>query len=480
VLTVPIHRHALRQPNKAAVIAANDQLTYRELDNAVWRAAAFFHEQGVRAGEATAVWIGDPLLFLVTTLGLNRIGAPYYAFDVADSPLIISAMTQRIHARRLVRQQSLPALADCEQIAVSSGSFAAAKRLPGHLTSERGDLVWCYVTSSGSTGKSKLFALPNDKAAKRFDQLALAFPSAPSDVFLSLLRQAFYVTPLLNLQALTLGATIVLRGTESVPDLMLAAGVNRAIMLPVHIRDLLDEADSARGMKWLSCLITGATVVSQSLREDVIREFTSGLHIVYGANETALLTSAGGRETVDVPDTVGHPLSASEVQIVDNDGQPVPAGIVGEVRARNEAMVTAYVDDPEADRTFFRDGWFYPGDLGCWSPDGQLIFKGRSDDMMLAGGLNIYPREIEDCLHGHPLVLEAVAFPLKWERGGDFPVAAVRIRGEVSEAELMRFARERLGRRCPRQVLIVQHIPRTAEGKVRRRELVESVQARRA
>jgi acyl-CoA synthetase (AMP-forming)/AMP-acid ligase II len=138
-------------------------------------------------------------------------------------------------------------------------------------------------------------------------------------------------------------------------------------------------------------------------------------------------------------------------------------------------MIASYFDDAAADERFFRNGWFHPGDLACWSGDGQLIFKGRADDMMIFDGINIFPGEIESCLQEHPAIVEAIAFPLPSVRRGDIPAAAVRVRAEVSEAELIGFARERLGLGHPRKVLITEDFPRNPMGKPLRREIARMI-----
>lgn len=230
-------------------------------------------------------------------------------------------------------------------------------------------------------------------------------------------------------------------------------------------------------LRKLSVLAVGGATVSRSLRERVLRELTPGLHIGYATNETALLTSIGGMAALGRADTIGYPLPSGEVQIVDVAGQALPPDVVGQIRVRSDAMVRGYVDDPEAERMQFRDGWFYPGDLGCGSHDGQVIFKGRADDLMIFSGVNIYPLEIEACLQAHPRVVEAVSFPIKSDRHGDIPMAAVRVRGEVSEEELIGFAKERLGARHPRKVLVVDDFPRNEAGKPLTREMARMLRA---
>jgi acyl-CoA synthetase (AMP-forming)/AMP-acid ligase II len=203
-----------------------------------------------------------------------------------------------------------------------------------------------------------------------------------------------------------------------------------------------------------------------------VLRLTPRLVVLLGCAEMGILTSTRGVEGSWMPDTVGHPVRYGELEIVDNRGRLLPPGQVGEIRVKRDGIVNGYFDDPAADARFFRDGGFYPGDLACWSDDGQVLFKGRADDMMVMGGTNIFPVEIENCLQEHPHVVEAIAFPLPSTRHGDVPAAAVRVRGDVSEAELIGFCRERLGRCRPRAVMVVDDFPRNAMGKPLKREMI--------
>ena len=126
----------------------------------------------------------------------------------------------------------------------------------------------------------------------------------------------------------------------------------------------------------------------------------------------------------------------------------------------------------------FRDGWFYPGDVGTLRRDGQLIVQGRRDDMIVLNGLNIFPAEIERVLEGHPAVVEAAALPLPSMVHGQIPVAAVVLRaGEgVTGAELRRYCHQHLGLRTPRRVLVLAQLPKNSQGKTVRRDLVAAFQ----
>jgi acyl-coenzyme A synthetase/AMP-(fatty) acid ligase len=145
---------------------------------------------------------------------------------------------------------------------------------------------------------------------------------------------------------------------------------------------------------------------------------------------------------------------------------------------RSECMTHEYYRDPVATARHFRDGWFYPRDIGCLS-DGVLRLYGRADDMMNLNGIKIFPAEIERVLEEHPAVKAAAAFSKSSAAHGDIPVAAVELHASASVAveELMARARARLGMRAPRRIIVPDALPRNASGKVVKRELAHLLAA---
>jgi acyl-coenzyme A synthetase/AMP-(fatty) acid ligase len=168
-----------------------------------------------------------------------------------------------------------------------------------------------------------------------------------------------------------------------------------------------------------------------------------------------------------VPETI--------VEIVGDDGQLLRPGEIGQIRLRKATLPAGYVAERGA--TNFRNGWFYPGDMVSQNVGEPLVFHGRSDDVMILSGINVFPAAIEDTLESHIDVEEAVAYPVKSRIHGEIPVAAVVLsphaRGRDTN-HLLDFCRQSLGIRGPRQIVVVDRIPRNAAGKPLRRELARN------
>ena len=170
--------------------------------------------------------------------------------------------------------------------------------------------------------------------------------------------------------------------------------------------------------------------------------------------------------------SVGRPVFAVEAEVVDASDGPLAAGETGRLRYRGPGVATGYHGDPEASREAFRDGWFYPGDLAAIDREGFVTLKGRAKDMILRGGVNIYPADIEATLTGHPAVAEAAVVAWPSREFGEEIAAFVRLSAEVDPDELVAFCRERLARyKCPRAVFPVDDLPRNSAGKVLKAEL---------
>jgi acyl-coenzyme A synthetase/AMP-(fatty) acid ligase len=217
----------------------------------------------------------------------------------------------------------------------------------------------------------------------------------------------------------------------------------------------------------------GGQRVPGSLRRRVIDRLTPNLWVQYATTEIGEISRAAPDEHERFPEGVGTPPAHVTLEIVDDHDQPVPPGEIGNIRVRKERAPSAYVDDPVASRAF-RDGLLFTGDLGSWRPGEPIIHHGRADDLMILNGINIRPAAIEDRLAAHPDVREAVAFPIRSRVHGEIPAAAVvRAGGDTEARAFLAFCRETLGIRAPREIFIVDAIPRSGVGKPLRRELSE-------
>jgi len=241
-------------------------------------------------------------------------------------------------------------------------------------------------------------------------------------------------------------------------------------MLSLLLSQPLERYDLS-SLRFLSC---GAAPLAPELAEQFVRRVPSvSIRQGYGLTETAALvaTNPVGRER---PGSVGLPVPGTEVRIVGEDGSVLPAGEVGEVCVRSAAVMRGYWRSPEATAEALRDGWLHTGDLGYLDQQGYLFIVDRKKDLIIRGGFNVYPRDVEDALLEHPAIEAAGVVGRPDEVHGEEVVAFVSLRPEacVSGQELVTWARERIGGyRYPRELHVIDSLPLTSVGKLDRKAL---------
>jgi acyl-CoA synthetase (AMP-forming)/AMP-acid ligase II len=209
------------------------------------------------------------------------------------------------------------------------------------------------------------------------------------------------------------------------------------------------------------------------MRKKLAECVTPNLFQSYGTTEAGLLAFGFNVTLARHPETAGFVAPGVHLEIVDEAGGKLPPGGVGRVRVRTPAMGLAYLDDPEASAKTFIDGWYYPGDLGSLSAEGLLNIRGRSDDVIEAGGTKIYAIEIETALLQHPDVAEVAAFAVP-TTGAQIPVAAVVLRGG-NVRDLIEWSNARLGARAPKAIVKLDRLPKNPAGKVLKKDLAERI-----
>ncbi|MBL8592669.1 MAG: long-chain fatty acid--CoA ligase [Devosia sp.] len=335
-----------------------------------------------------------------------------------------------------------------------------------------------YLKTSGTTGGMNIIAF----SATQLAQQAERHPEYASERLLRLASIEHNNSKRHRLYCAIMGGTNVFRPTLEFDVAAFCARHNVTCLdiSRMHASDLAAQGGIGRfeGVK----LRTGGSAVPIDVRRAIEERVTPLLYVRYASTESGAISMAGPGEH-DEMESVGRPLPGVELEIVDLDDKVLAAGETGRIRLRAPGVATGYLDGGEQTASRFRDGWFWPGDVGMLRADGSLIVQGRQDDMMILNGINIFPGEIERVLERHPDVRVAAALPLNSLVHGQIPVAAVEVveASSVTAADLQRFAREHLALRAPRRVIILPRLPRNSQGKILRREIAaEFEKGRRA
>jgi fatty-acyl-CoA synthase len=224
----------------------------------------------------------------------------------------------------------------------------------------------------------------------------------------------------------------------------------------------------------LRIIFSGGAQLSPSLAADVLRVFGDKLYNFYGSTETGLVTLAKPEDLRAAPGTIGRALPGCDIRLYDDQGRICGTNEVGELYAKSPLLIAGYHEDDAATAQSMRDGYFSVGDLGRRDERGLLFIEGRKRDMIISGGVNVYPAEVEAALDEHPAVAEAAVVGVADETWGERVRAyVVKKPGATLEAEeLIAYAKERLsGPKVPKEIVFLDALPRNPTGKVLKREL---------
>jgi acyl-CoA synthetase (AMP-forming)/AMP-acid ligase II len=477
---------ASRVPDRVAVTVDGEPVTHARLDDEAGRVAAWLATR-VHPGDRVLLAAGASTGFVRCYLGALRAGAVvvlanpgYTAAElghlVADSGAVL-AFADPEPARRLAGLKpggSTPLLmADVRKLPERAG--AAAGIVP------RPDEVALLAYTSGTTGRPKGVPLTHRQVAVSIRAVMAAWRWHADDVLVHALP-LYHQHGLGGLHtALIAGGTVHIRSKFSPADLERTAGQAGASALfavPTIYQALAESASAAvagplAGLRDLRLAVCGSAPLSPALAERLPAVLGRLPLIRYGTTESGLDVS----NPVADPrgDTVGVPVPGVLVRIWAADGMADP-GADGEIQLRGPQVFTGYWNDPAASQAAFTpDGWFRTGDIGAVDPaTGHLVIRGRTKEMIITGGLNVYPREVEIALESHPSVAEAAVAGVADERWGERVTAwVVPADGPgFDEAALIAHARTLLaGYKCPKRVFQVAALPRNQLGKIVRSAL---------
>jgi fatty-acyl-CoA synthase len=491
--------HAANTPDKPALLWRDRRLSYRELDDRMNRAAAGLKRR-YRRGSSVILMMRNRPEFLEVQGGAGRFGAAAVSVSWRSTPSELVYLAQHCGAKAIVfeadmwgaveqakRSLSIP---DRDYIVVGGDAPGCSRYeddflAPPYTTlaiekgSEEDAAVVIYT--SGTTGKPKgaVRKFPKD-ATYAAMQFIGETPMRSDDIHL-------VTCPLYHSTAFgflvfngILGGTAVLMD-EFKPELFLQLverhGVTTTAVVPTilhRVMSLEPDVLARYDIRSMRAIFTVGAQLPAPLGTQVMDHFGDVLFNCYGATELALVTMAKPADLRAAPGTIGKALPGNEIRLLDDQGRQVPVGKVGELYARNKMLVAGYHNDPDSTRSSMRDGFFSVGDLARCDRDGRFFIEGRKRDMVISGGVNVYPAEVEAAIEAHPDVAEVAVI------GVDDPEWGERVRAFVvrrpgatlDEGALKVWCRERLaGPKVPRDFLFLEGLPRNPTGKVLKREL---------
>ncbi len=470
--------HARQRPSKPALVHGKRVLDYRALDLAVRQRAARLLDLGVQPGQIVGVALRDSIEHVLMLWAVARAGATILPMDCRWTESEQQNLTRHFEpAAVMVEPGATIVGARCIEVG-ASWETAVADTDPDRLFAD-GDRGLTLSLSSGTTGRPKGPMATHHKFCNRFWTHWVDLGFGSRETYLNATPLYFGGGRAFTLSTLYVGGTVVLFPPPYAPaelaEEVARTGATVLFLVPTLLRRLLasDPAPLAP-MRRLKTLISSGSALTGWERRRIRQDLCPSFIEYYSSTEGGGVSVLSADDQLHHGESVGRPVFGVEVQVVDDGHRPLPAGQVGRIRYRGPAVADGFYRDPEASQDSFRDGWFYPGDLGDFDEEGFLYLKGRAKDMIIRGGVNIYPQEIETTLLNHASVADAavVAWP---SREFDEEVAAfVVLREPVDSSELIAACRRRLAPyKVPRQVFVLDELPRNAGGKVLKPDLVK-------
>jgi long-chain acyl-CoA synthetase len=495
----------LAAPDAPAFRFGGSATTYRQLDEQSGRVAAGLRAQGLRPGEVVALQLPNVPPFLTAYFGALRAGlvvlplnpllmAPELEYHLGDSAARLLIGFEGMHAEAAKACETLGVPLYLAGVGPAGGSLPEGARpvseLFGALSAESADIeprdpgdTAVLIYTSGTTGKPKGAELTHFQLYMNCTIAGQLFGYHSDDVTLAVL-------PFFHVFGLSSVINVAVRygGCLSIVPRFTPAGVLDALEgdrctviggVPTMLHALAHQDITGRDLSALRVAVSGGA----SLPEDIMRTFEGkfGIEVLegYGMSETASSCSfnrPGDTRAL----SIGKPMWGVTMRVGDAADRPLPPGRenVGEILIRGHNVMKGYLGRPEATAEALRGGWLHSGDLGYTDSDGFYFIVDRAKDLVIRGGYNVYPREIEEVLYAHPDIVEAAVIGKPDERLGEEVVAVVvpRPGTELSADDVIAYTRERLAAyKYPREIRFMAELPKGPSGKILKSALRDAV-----
>src|SRR4051795_5242900 len=486
--------NAARYPDDTAIVDELGTLSFKDVHERTNALAHRLREDGIGVGDGVAIMCRNHRGFIDAYVAVSKLGANALFLNTAFSGPQITDVAKREEPKAIIfdhefadlvkdagkRRKRYIAWHDPEEGKPKDPRIEdlIAEGDPSDLSppSDRGKAI---ILTSGTTGTPKGASRSQPKS---LDPAAALLDRIP----LRARERTMIAAPLFHAWGyahftlgMALSSTLVLErkfDPEATLSLTAQHGCSALVVVPVmlqRILDLPDEVLDRYDLSTVKAVPVSGSAVPASLSERWMDHFGENLYNLYGSTEVAWATIASPQDLREAPGTSGLPPRGTVVRIYDDDGNPVEQGDTGRIFVGNDLQFEGYTGGGNKDVI---DGLMSSGDVGHFDEQGRLFIDGRDDDMIVSGGENVFPQEVEDLLTGHESISEAAVFGVDDEEFGQRLKAVVVTRGgkQLSEDEVKKYVKSNLaGYKVPRDVDFIDELPRTSTGKVLKRELKE-------
>jgi len=483
---------ARRIPDRMAAIAEDTAMTYAELDAAASRLATFLDREGIGVGDRVGVMLPNIPAAPIAHYGIWRLGGVAVPMNPLMQAREVAFYLSNTGAKALI---GTPEFAD----AATQGAASASAKvwlvddtevarltdgLPefGEPVERNASDTAVVLHTSGTTGTPKGAELTHGSLGSNQDVVVRRLLNlTDDDVVLACLPlfHVFGMTCAMN-AAVAAGAGLSLMARFQPVTAIERIRRDRVTVLeavPTMYSALLSVADqvSPEATASLRTCVSGGAALPVAVLNDFEKTFDAVILEGYGLSETSPAATFNHPDAERRPGSIGTPIEGVQVRLVDEGGDEVPTGSPGEIQVKGPNVMKGYWNLPEATEASIKDGWFSTGDIAVVDEDGYYWIVDRKKDLIIRGGYNVYPREIEEVLHEHPAVAQVAVIGIAHDSLGEEVGAAVVLKAGIaaSAEDLRQFVRGRVAAyKYPRRIWFVEGLPTGPTGKLLRREVI--------
>jgi long-chain acyl-CoA synthetase len=496
-----IARAVARFPDQVAAICGDEHRSFRELDVRCNRLANALVGLGLKKGDRVATFLDNSIRCIEVDFALAKAGLVRVSVNPRSTAKDLSYILADSDARVLIFGSNhagvigAAALAPVERC-VRVHEHEADPKSPVEAADYENLMAWaasalprvelvpedlyCLFYTSGTTGKPKGVMLSHRSILEVTTNLLLDTGPRASGEKILLTQPLSHGSGFFVLPWFMRGCTcVIMRQFDAVESLRLTRihAIETVKLIPTMLQRII-RVEGAFDLPKLQQIIYGASPLPTEVLREAIAKFGNKFVQIYGQSEAPMAITV---LTIDDHDlthrdlsrlaSAGRPWSTVEVRIVDDHGNDVPAGMPGEVVIRAPQVMSGYWKRPDLTAEAIKDGWLHTKDWGRVDAEGFVYLLGRKDEMIISGGYNIAPREVEDVLYLHPAVQEAAVVGEPDAEWGQAVVAYVAFRDGTTGAELLEFSKAQLGFKKPKRIYRIKELPKNANGKIQKTAL---------
>lgn len=493
-----------KQPGKKAIWCDGKEMTYGELCDYTCRYANYLIDNGVEYGDIIGIPMNNSIESVSLMLASAMLGvglAPINPTLPADG---IRVAFETGHVKHVIARKSFWKQFENLDISVEGmklcldgeyediPSFEKVKEASNEIpdmSKVTGKETWILTMTSGSTGNPKPIELTQENKRRRIDAHVKMYDITEEDKVLAATPLYHSLAERLVMLPLMIGATSILL-PRFTPNLWLKCVDEQKVTFTIAVSAQLGQiaqlltSPFVPDITSLRAIVSSSALLEPHVRSELIEKLKCDFHEMYGTSEISTATSINFREANNKQQSVGRPIEVASLKILNNDGNEVKIGEVGEISCKTDLIFNGYYHQPDmTNAAYTEDGYFKTGDLGKVDDEGYLYFCGRKKELIITGGINVYPNDVDKSLSGLDGVKECAAFPYPDDRLGE--VVAVAVVKEdstnLSERDVkLHCARNMADFQIPHYIFFVDELPKNAMGKLMRNRIIEQVRINEA